>query len=403
MSSVMNFIFSTFHPATLDDAFTQKALMQEFRFASNSDGKFDWIAGVFYADLDFARSALIPASGINAVCGGCTGLPDGEESMLDSVTNDDRREIGVFADVSFWLTERLEANIGVRWYDLSRTATEISTGFFSNFADPLATQNSTRQFDDDGINGKGALSYHVNDDVMIYLLASQGFRAGGANELAAATNCNAPQTFDSDSLWSYEIGAKTRFLENRLTVNSAIYRTKWSDAQLLIASACFASLAINSGGVTVDGLEIETVFVPSENWEFAANAGFTNPTLDKDIPSIAAPAGRTLAYVPDATASISGTYRFDAFANTGGFIRTDIQYIGSSFNEISDIGLVPRQELPSYSLVNFRVGLETDNWRVTLFADNIFDEQAIIHCCEANDEFTINQPRTIGARVRYSP
>ena len=74
-----------------------------------------------------------------------------------------------------------------------------------------------------------------------------------------------------------------------------------------------------------------------------------------------------------------------------------------SYNEISDNGVFPRAEQPSYNLVKFRLGLETDRWRVTLFADNLFDEQAIIRCCRFNGEFTTNRPRTIGIRARFGP
>ena len=107
--------------------------------------------------------------------------------------------------------------------------------------------------------------------------------------------------------------------------------------------------------------------------------------------------------VPDLPASFSSPYRFAAFANTEGFVRADVQHVGKSYNQISDIGDPPRSEQPSDSLVNLRIGLETDRWRVTIFADNLLDEQAIIFCCRGNGEFTINRPRTIGIRARFGP
>lgn len=400
LSDEMNSIFGAFSPAWTQGPDTQKGLMQELRIASSSDDRLGWIMGAFYADMESYGQGSIPAPGINNICGGCIGLPDGEEVLLQGSGNDDRNETGLFADISFWLTDRLEANIGARWYDLRRRVTGTSTGFFADPAEPM----SIRAFDNDGVNGKGAMSFHLNSDVMFYLLASQGFRAGGANELGAAAECNVPQTFDSDSVVNYEVGAKTSFLENRLMVNSSVYRAKWSDAQLLVVSAtCFFSVAMNSGGVTVDGLEIETTFVPDENWELTANAGYTSPTLDNDAPDFGAPAGRRLAFVPDITANFSSTYRFDAFADSNGFVRADFQYVGTSFNETGDQGFVPRSEQPSYNLVNFRIGLESDRWRITLFADNVFDEQAVIRCCRDNGEFTTNRPRTIGIRFRFSP
>ena len=175
LSDEMGFFFGSFHPASVQEQFVQKALMQELRIASNSDGKFGWLVGAFYADMEFEKSTVIPAPGINSICGSCTGLPDGEEILVQSAVVDDRRETGLFADISFWFTDRLEANVGARWYDLRRRQTDNSIGFFADPAVPV----SSLDISNDGVNGKGALSYHMSDDVMFYLLASQGFRMGG--------------------------------------------------------------------------------------------------------------------------------------------------------------------------------------------------------------------------------
>ena len=108
-----------------------------------------------------------------------------------------------------------------------------------------------------------------------------------------------------------------------------------------------------------------------------------------------------MSNVPDVTASFSSTYRFPAFSGRRGFARADIQHVGSIYTQIGD-AISPRIELDPYTLVNLRTGIEGESWRITLFADNVFDEQATVLCCRANGEFTTNRPRTIGIRARYS-
>lgn len=397
ISESINVFFGVFFPAWAIDGFRQKAFMQELRFASDSGGPFDWQAGAFYSDMDFDRGTVLPAPGFNAICGGCTGLPDGEETALVSDVDDDRRELGLFVDLSYWFTDRLQGSIGTRWFDLHRTAHEIATGLFADPNLPVAT----REFDNDGVNGKAVLSYKVTDFAMLYGLISEGFRLGGANEQAAAFLCNTEQTFDSDSIVNFEVGAKMQFFADRLKFNTALYRAKWDDAQLLVQPRCGFSVGINSGGVTVDGIEIETAYMPNPRWELAFNAGYTDPTLDNDVSEIGAPAGRRLSNVPDVTANLSTTYRFPAFGDRQGFARADVQHVGNIYTEIGNVGR-PRIKLGSYTLVNLRAGIEDDRWRITLFADNVFDEQATILCCRDNGEFTINRPRTIGIRARYS-
>ena len=326
-----------------------------------------------------------------------TGLPDGEETVLVSDVDDDRRELGLYVDLSYRFTERLQGSIGARWYDLRRRAHEVATGLFADPNLPVAT----REFENDGINGKATLSYKLTDDALLYALVSEGFRLGGANEQAAAFLCDTEQTFDSDSIVNFEVGAKMQFFGDRMVFNTALYHAKWDDAQLLVQPRCGFSVGINSGGVTAEGVEIETAYVPNDRWELSFNVGYMNPTLDNDVPDIGAPAGRRLSNVPDVTASFSSTYRFPALGGRQGFARADIQHVGSIYTEIGNVGR-PRIELDPYTLVNLRTGIEGDRWRITVFADNVFDEQATALCCRDNGEFTINRPRTIGIRARYS-
>lgn len=396
ISETIHTFFGVFFPAWGVDDFTQKAFMQEFRFASDTGGRLEWLAGAFYADMGFDRVTVLPAPGFNALCGDCTGLPDGEETLLDSDVDDDRRELGLFFDLSYWLTERVQASVGARWYDLHRRAHEVATGLFADPTLPVAT----REFNDDGVTGRAVLSFKQSDEVLLYGLASQGFRQGGGNEQAAAFLCDTEQTFDSDSIWNYEVGAKTRYLDDRLMLNVALYHADWPDAQLLVQPLCGFSVGINSNGVTVDGFELETTFLLNDRWELSLNGGYTSPTLDHDVPQIGAPAGRRLSNVPEVTASFSSTYRYKAFSDTEGFARVDIQYVSSIYNEIGDTGR-PRVRQPAYSLVNLRTGFEGDRWRITLFADNLFDERATILCCRDNGVFTINRPRSVGIRVRF--
>ena len=397
ISESINVFFGVFFPAWGNDGFRQKAFMQEFRFASDTGGRWDWLAGAFYSDMEFDRGTVLPAPGFNALCGGCTGLPDGEETVLVSDVDDDRRELGLYVDLSYRFTERLQGSIGARWYDLRRRAHEVATGLFADPNLPVAT----REFENDGINGKATLSYKLTDDALLYALVSEGFRLGGANEQAAAFLCDTEQTFDSDSIVNFEVGAKMQFFGDRMVFNTALYHAKWDDAQLLVQPRCGFSVGINSGGVTAEGVEIETAYVPNDRWELSLNAGYMNPTLDNDVPDIGAPAGRRLSNVPDVTASFASTYRFPAFGGRHGFARADVQHVGSIYTEIGNVGR-PRIELDPYTLVNLRTGIEGERWRITLFADNVFDEQATVLCCRDNGEFTINRPRTIGIRARYS-
>ena len=98
------------------------------------------------------------------------------------------------------------------------------------------------------------------------------------------------------------------------------------------------------------------------------------------------------------TANLATTWRFQSFGLPG-YIRANAQYTGSSY---SNIDLNIRRRMPSYTLVDLTLGIESDTWRTELFVDNLLDEQPMHYCCRLNGEFVTSRPRTIGIRAIYS-
>jgi iron complex outermembrane recepter protein len=75
--------------------------------------------------------------------------------------------------------------------------------------------------DNTGFLNKSNLAYKLNESVFVYGQAASGFRPGGVNQaigLATAT------PYLPDRLWTYEVGVKTRLLNDSLNVNLTAYR-----------------------------------------------------------------------------------------------------------------------------------------------------------------------------------
>src|SRR5205814_5418268 len=91
-----------------------------------------------------------------------------------------------------------------------------------------------------GFVPKFLLSFKPDRDHMFYLSATKGFRNGGTNspvpatcagDLAALGLTQPPTDFSSDTVWSYEAGAKTDWFDRKLRVNVAAYQIDWSKVQ----------------------------------------------------------------------------------------------------------------------------------------------------------------------------
>ena len=141
----------------------------------------------------------------------------------------------------------MEAAIGLRWFDWEQTANIRLPAWF-RAGSTSGTGNPASR----GVTPKFRLSYAANEDMLIYASAGKGFRIGGVNEPVAAGICGAdlaligatestPEAYDSDDLWSFEVGAKTSWMDNRLYVNGSIYVIDWEDCR----PACCCRVAVS--------------------------------------------------------------------------------------------------------------------------------------------------------------
>jgi iron complex outermembrane recepter protein len=213
-----------------------------------------------------------------------------------------------------------------------------------------------------------------------------------------------PSTYGPDSIWSFELGEKARFADQRFTVNSDIYYVKWQQIQQVIVPSCGYPFNTNAGDAKAYGPEIETSLriVRGLNFDLAGTyttAEINNPTALSGI----APGSRVLN-VPKYTGSASLSYEWPVSARFTGTARITDSLVGP----VQDVAYY-RQTLPSYNLVDLRAGLVADAWSVYLVGTNLTDKHAALtinNTTFAWQQPTItrestNQPRTLGVNVQF--
>ena len=414
----MNTFFGQYLPVPIDGGFSQKTFTQEFRIAGAKGTRLDWLGGLFYLDEEVPEKTDIPAPGFNstpfcidvdppppfgAPSPTCSGQPDGEENLWFGSAIATRMDYGVFGDASYRFSERWEASVGARWYDIRKRFSDKYEGFFVGGFGPSVADGRIDESSEDGVNLKASLAFRPNDDVMLYGLASQGFRPGANNDPFIVEVCAfAPESYESDTVWNYEIGARTQWRDTGLTVNATAYRIDWTDAQVSIFSVdCGNYYTANSGKAESHGIEVEINALISDRWDLAFSAGYTSAKLAAPLvdPDINAPTGTELPNVPGVTASLISTYTFPVLGDSQGFVQFAAQYTGTAY---STLDLDSRIKKPSYTLVDLGGGVESGRWRTELFIDNLLDDKGIYSCCRINGEYVVNRPRTVGLRVSYA-
>jgi len=384
----------------------------EIRYASSYDGPFNFVAGLLYQEDDIDFDLQVLAADAN-------GLPIGTFSTLDeddlfigsgttifgrtlSVASENR---AVFGEVNYELSETLILTLGARYFESESESQSANTHPFFGFqGEPIDFQN--RSTEDNKATFKLNLTYEPSEDILVYGNIAQGFRPGGTNAVILPINVVLPEGFDSDELISYEIGAKTTWLDKKLQLNASIYYTDWEDIQTGNAIQSF-SFTDNLGEATVMGMEIDLRYRPTENWDFSIGGSWIDTELDSDEPSTVGDfpgeEGDEFPNVPNFTGFVAASYNWQVTDAMEGRVNLDYNFRGASATEFNSASPF-YNNLESYGVTNLNFGVKTNNWHVSLFVRNLFDEDEAIDILDADQEqkaALILRPRTIGLRVKY--
>ena len=401
ISPFIDAVFGISNPLWTDIEDDTREFIQEIRLVSDDSGQFNWIAGVFYQNQDQDWDQDMPSPGLDEKL---------RDIPIDIVTADNLliarydytlEQLALYGELSYAITDRLELIAGARWFNIEREFTSNSVGFLAG-----GSLSESGASSESGVTPKIGLNFAFSEFLMLYATAAEGFRAGGPNtaegsnlpeceqELRDLGYSEFPFSYDSDSLWSYELGAKTRWLDGRASLNAAVYHIDWSDMQTQRFLDCGIVFGENAGDSTVDGVELEFIIDPTDSFNIILAASYTDATLNEDVPNLGGSAGDRIPGVPRFTGNVGLSYFFPAFGRNA-FIRGEYQYVSNSYTEFDP---AIRHELPAYQITNIRIGMNGEQWAATLFAHNVFDERGIL-IVEDNvlrQSETATPPRMIG-------
>ena len=410
----------------------QTVYTEELRVqSSDPNTRLTWVTGLFLSQSDQKAYETIVDPQFDAVTEyayGTTpenalGLPliNGVDSLIARSLGTDK-QAALFGEANFNVTPQLKLTAGVRVARASFTGSSYGTGPFvgDTIVQPRSTTTETP------VTPKFGVSYQLDSDNLLYATAAKGYRIGGANA-PLSTFCaiglqgytDVPLTYQSDSLWSYELGAKDKLFDRRLEVSTSVYHIKWSNIQQLVyVSNCGQQFVDNLGEASSNGFDIQLAAHPMAGLTLEGSVGYTSATFDKTVnkaPGVAAnivTKGDHIDTQPwSATAAV--TYEAPLWGDHHGYVRADYEYHSNSaltaIRDPQNGGYDPYAlPTPATNYVTLRGGLRWRAYDVSLFVDNLFDAHpALTRYSEVlgnpvHRDFTF-RPRTIGvtATCRY--
>ena len=312
------------------------------------------------------------------------------------------KQYAAFTELNYQITSQLKVTAGVRWFELEYTTVRYEDGLSNG--GPSISDGSAKNT---GFNPKGEVSYQASDNQLYYVSASKGVRPGGVNTSnLAQKGCGQDYgPYGPDSLWNYEGGAKTRWLNGALTVNAAAYYIKWSAVQQGRTLPCSYQITANAGSAKVHGAELELQGEVGGNLILGAGVGYTKAVLAADAPSLGGVAGQQLENVPRWNGNASAKYLFTPAAGYSGYVRADEQYVGESYPDFSRTDPATFQR--AYAILDARAAIIHNKWEGDVFIDNMFDRRADLSkfisdnydAANRTRMFT-NRPRTVGVSIQ---
>ena len=328
-----------------------------------------------------------------------------------------QKQIAPFVDVGFEITPSLKGTVGVRYVSAKSTEFVNSGGFYS-YGLP-ATYNVNENFS--ATTPKFSLDYALNASSNLYATIAKGFRLGGPTGPVPAYEPNgpppatpgtcdtdyrtfgltgAPDEYQSDSLWSYELGSKGRYLDNRLSINAAVYAINWTAIQQTInLPTCGFNFTTNVGDAKIYGSELEVRALVTPNMTLSLNAGSTHAyitSVSAEGSGIVYP-GEWVLNVPLYTVTPSFDYDAPVDDRMSVFVRGDFPYTGRSRGYFDSSGL-PHVFQPGYGIVNMSVGFKREKLSVSLYVKNLLNWKNIIQYPSVNsvqEGYTV-RPATFG-------
>jgi iron complex outermembrane recepter protein len=428
--------------APLDDVTKAHGWTEELRF-SGGRNRFRWVAGGFYADSTKTYAQDLIVAGFTAATGiPSQGLRAPTDHLFFSDLSYDTTQWALFGEGTFSVTEKFDVTGGVRYYNFTDDKEQIFDGLFGNDNNGTSLVSQPGTTEADGFAPRFIASYKVTENTNLNAQVSKGFRLGGINDPLNVPLCTAQDLivfggrpgFKDETAWNYEIGSKSRLLGGRGLFSLSGFYVDIKDLQVVVtAGSCSSRLVFSVPKARSVGGEVEFALAASDNFDFAVSAGYNDSQIRSDVRDgtgaivSGIETGERLPSVPYFQFAGTATYQQPISDQFHGYVTAAYQHVGSRFTQVGDnllgslnlnsfgannIGgpftqstFTYNPELPAYDIVNLRLGVRFSNFDIAIFANNLFDERALLALdrergTRARIGFLVNQPRTIGISTR---
>lgn len=366
----------------------QTDFSQELRVTVNSIENFRITAGGYYYKGEVEEKE---SKGVDPVTRQLVDQPFNRFSGFP-LTDEEIKNWAIFGGIEWDATERLTLGLEMRYAEDEITVTDT-------LIDPASVPTPTgcdsrlggcnETFD--SFTPRITAAFKVTEEAMVYLNVAKGTKPGGFN--GGTLPDESLRAVDEEEAWNYELGMKSQWLDDRLTVNVAGYFMDISNQQLttvIDTGGATTSVLENVGETDVWGVELESAFAITEYLSGGLTYAWTDSEIKKRISSDEADlmgwdgtfatlaqfgdvAGRKSPRVPEHMVSLFGRYERPLRDGNSWFITADWAYEDSKFAQEHNL-----IETGERNIVGLQAGINWGQWEFKVWAKNLFDDDTPI-------------------------
>ncbi len=378
--------------ATVDGPKESSQWSQEVRIQSDHSGDLQYVVGAFYWGTAFdsdtserRQFCFVPPAPLYSPL--CPAVAPLRAASRRQVNEADTEYYALFGQLDYSITDELSATLGVRVQHDEFEWNITQLGVLELGDIPLGQSSGDGSVSNTETTGKAVLQYALDNESNVYVSYSRGYKGPGGDLSATFTDPLEPETVDA-----YELGYKTRLIDNRLNINLSLFSQEFKNTQTSFFDEQLVAFApTNAGETRQRGVEFDSQFAATSNLflnasvtyldaeylDFSTECYVNDPTpgcvstaSSKDV------SGERLIFAPELKAVLGGRYTSSFTDTLNGFVQLDYRWQSEvQYSANQD----PETEQDAYGITDLSFGIEEASGRYALkfYVRNVFDESYV--------------------------
>lgn len=354
-------------------------LTAELSFSSPQDQRFRWTLGGYYAELD--RTVYVSLEADIADGQLLDAHPGVQTVLINEWLRTETEVKSVYFQLAYDIVDNIELAFAGRYDDEERVATNLDETFIPLFN---PSPGAVQKLELSEFSPHVSLRWQAADNLNIYTTWGQAYRSGGFNSPGTRDRVliadglpptsNIQDIYKTEESEAWEIGFKSNWFDRRLSLAGAFYMSTVDNAQIFEFTPVTSSRArLNVDKTDQLGVEIEASLSLTDNLQVFGSYSFIDAEIEENAQDREVE-GNDVLTVPEDQLNLGFHFEqpvANQFFNDLMLIaRLDYFRFGETPWDINANEGHVRDEV---NLVNVRVSLDSEHWRLTGWSKNVFD------------------------------